>query len=59
MIEALLAILIVACCLLLLYWLVTRFPLPAPANQVLGVIFAIILVIYALHRFGLLNSIRI
>lgn len=56
MIESLIAILIVALVLFVLYWLVGKFVTGLPL-QIVGIVLGLILLLYALKRLGLINSI--
>ena len=40
----------------LIYWLCTLLPLPAPAGQIINVIFIIILILVVLSAFGLFGA---
>ena len=56
--EALIAILVVAVILLILWWVLSKF-MPGNIAQVIGVIFGLILLLYAMQRLGFLNSIKL
>lgn len=58
MIESLIAILIVALVLWLIYFLLGKFVQGTP-HQIVGIILALILLGYALNRLGVLNSVRL
>lgn len=58
MIEALIAVLIVALILWVIWFLLGKFVSGTP-RDIIGIIFALVLALYALERFGLLRTIRL
>lgn len=58
MIESLIAILIVALILFIIWWAVSKF-LPGTVSQIIGIILGLILLLYALNRLGMLGGLRL
>jgi hypothetical protein len=58
MIESLIVILVVALVLYLVFWVAGRFVQGTPLN-IIGAILALIFVLFALQRIGVLGSLRL
>lgn len=58
MLELIVFILVLALVLWLVWWILGKFGLPATVHQVIGVVFAIILLLVALQKLGLMPSLR-
>lgn len=56
--EPIVAILLVAVILLGLYWLCSKFTSGTPLN-IIGIVLAVILVLYALNRLGLMGTVHL
>jgi len=57
--SAAIAILIVFAVLALVYWGCGQFGVPPVALRIIGIVFAIIFLLYSLSRLGLLSSVQI